>query len=76
MGRIRYFHKIKVTTGMTPHDFMTNIKLKRVCRVLKDEPHLFTSEPMRRLALSSISYFIKKLKEFSGTTPKLYWHRA
>lgn len=57
---------------MTPNDFVTNIKLKMACRMLKEEPHLTTSELAFRLGFSSTSYFIKKFKEFSGTIPKLY----
>lgn len=72
IGRSKYFTKIKAITGMTPNEFIINIKLKLAYRRIEQQPDISITELAMQLGFSSTSYFIKRFKEFSGMTPNQY----
>ncbi len=72
IGRTRYFAKIKAITGMTPNEFIINIKLKSACKRIERQPDIPITELSMQLGFSSPSYFIKRFKEFAGMTPSQY----
>ena len=72
IGRTKYFTKIKAITGMTPNEFIINIKLKLAYRRIEQQPDISITELAMQLGFSSTSYFIKRFKEFSGMTPNQY----
>ncbi len=72
IGRTKYFTKIKAITGMTPNEFIINIKLKLAYRSIEQQPDISITELAMQLGFSSTSYFIKRFKEFSGMTPNQY----
>ena len=72
IGRTKYFTEIKAITGMTPNEFIINIKLKLAYRRIEQQPDISITELAMQLGFSSTSYFIKRFKEFSGMTPNQY----
>lgn len=71
-GRTKYFAKIKAITGMTPNEFIINIKLKLAYKRMEEQPDIPITELAIQLGFNSSSYFIKRFKEFSGMTPNQY----
>jgi AraC-like DNA-binding protein len=58
-------------TGQTVFQYLTNLKINKACQLL-----LTTSMPISQIAtecgFESISFFTKKFKELTNTTPKAY----
>ena len=62
------YRKIKSTTGMTPIDFVRNIKMKRACMMLLSRKKNI-SEVAYSLGFSSPKYFTRCFKEVFDITP-------
>ena len=62
----QYFKKV---TGVTPKDYLTNIKLTRAKDMMKSGS---VTEAAMDLGYENISYFISLFKEKYGITPKQY----
>lgn len=72
MGRTKLFNKIKGITGLTPNEFVLNIKMKKAASLLKNSPDMTISEIAYQLGFSSSGYFGKCFKELYGVTPFNY----
>lgn len=72
IGRTRLFNKIKSITGLTPNDFIINIKLKKAALMLSAQNDLTISEIAYCLGFSSPGYFGKCFKEQFEVTPLQY----
>ena len=70
MSRSTLRRKLKALTGLTPLDFVRNIKLKYACTLLKDKTRV--DEVTYAIGLSSPKYFAKCFKEAFGLTPSEY----
>lgn len=70
MSRSTLSRKLKVLTGLTPLDFVRNIKLKHACTLLKTR--MSVAEVTYSIGLSSPKYFSKCFKEAFGLTPSDY----
>ena len=70
MSRSTLSRKLKVLTGLTPLDFVRNIKLKHACTLLKTR--MGVAEVAYSIGLSSPKYFSKCFKEAFGVTPSDY----
>lgn len=68
MSRSTLSRKLKVLTGLTPLDFVRNIKLKYACRLLKNKT-VSISDVAYHLGFSSPKYFTKCFKKELGVTP-------
>ncbi len=72
LGRTKLFLKIKGITGLTPNDFILNVRLKK-SQVLLEEPGERTiSEIAYDVGFNSPSYFIKRFRELYGVTPSQF----
>jgi len=71
-GRTKLFLKIKGITGLTPNDFILNIRLKRAQILLKQMDTKTVSEIAYEAGFNSPSYFIKCFRRFFGITPAQY----
>lgn len=71
MSKSTLHRKMKAITGLTPLDFVRNIKMKQACRMLT-EHELSISEIAYALGFTSPKYFTKCFKEEFGTTPSEY----
>ncbi len=72
MGRTKLFNKIKGITGLTPNDFILNIKMKKAASLLKNNPDMTVAEIAYKLGFSSPGYFSKCFKDFYSITPFNY----
>lgn len=72
MGRTKLFNKIKGITGLTPNDFILNLKMKKAASLLKNNPDMTVTEIAYKLGFSSPGYFGKCFKELYGVTPFSY----
>jgi signal transduction histidine kinase/ligand-binding sensor domain-containing protein/DNA-binding response OmpR family regulator len=72
LGRTKLFNKIKGVTGMTPNDFIMNVKMKKAAQLLIHHPEYNISNISDMLGFYSPKYFTKCFKEHIGVTPKVY----
>jgi signal transduction histidine kinase/ligand-binding sensor domain-containing protein/CheY-like chemotaxis protein len=72
LGRSKLYLKIKGITGMTPNDFILNIRLKTAATLLATETELNISEITYRFGFSTPRYFSKCFKELFGVSPLHY----
>lgn len=63
--------KIKAMTGLTPLDFIRNVKLKHACKLL-EEKTVKIAEVAYAMGFSSPKYFARCFKEEFGITPTEY----
>lgn len=70
MSRSTLSRKLKALTGLTPLDFVRNIKLKYACALLKSR--MGVAEVAYSIGISSPKYFTKCFKEAFGLTPSDY----
>ena len=68
LSRSTLSRKIKVLTGLTPLDFVRNIKMKYACKLLKNKSANI-SDVAYTLGFSTPKYFTKTFKEVFGMTP-------
>lgn len=72
ISRTKLFQKMKGITGLTPHEFIQNTKLKMAAKMLRDNPEYNISDIANNLGFSSLNYFGKSFKEFFGESPSGY----
>ena len=72
LGRTNLFAKIKGITGLTPNDFMLNIKLKVAAEYLINISEMNIADITYELGYSSPRYFNKCFKELFGLAPNIY----
>jgi signal transduction histidine kinase/DNA-binding response OmpR family regulator len=75
MSKSSLYRKIKSMTGLSPHDFIRNVKLKHACRLLKEKP-VSISEVAYAVGFSSPKYFAACFKSEFGVTPTEYQRAA
>ena len=75
LGRSKLYLKIKGITGMTPNDFILNIRLKTAASMLSNDTELNISDITYRLGFSTPRYFSKCFKELFGLSP-LHYRKA
>lgn len=71
MSKSTLYRKIKSMTGMTPLDFVRNIKMKRACMMLLDRTQNI-SEIAYAIGFTSPRYFSKCFKDEFGVSPTEY----
>lgn len=71
MSKSTLYRKIKSMTGMTPLDFVRNIKMKHACMMLLNWTQNI-SEIAYAIGFTSPKYFSKCFKEEFGVTPSEY----
>ena len=69
ISRSKLFSKVKEITGLTPNDFVVNIKLKKGAALLVENREMTVSEIAYGLGFASPGYFGKCFKESFGITP-------
>ncbi|MDG2166621.1 MAG: helix-turn-helix domain-containing protein, partial [Opitutales bacterium] len=75
MGRTSLYRKMKAVTGLTPHEFIKSMRLKRAAQLLSTG-NMNVSETYEEVGISTISYFSKIFREEYGCTPSEYRNRA
>ena len=74
MSKSTLYRKIKSMTGLTPLDFIRNIKMKRACMMLLTQ-QMNISEVAYAVGFSNPKYFSKCFKDEFGLTPSEYQQR-
>ncbi len=69
MSRSSLFAKFKALTGVTPNDYILNMKLKQAATLLKSNPQLQIVEISEQLGFNSQQYFSRCFKAKFNMTP-------
>lgn len=69
MGRTSLFSKFKGLTGMTPHEFIQNHRIKQATVLLRKHPEMRVNEIADRLGFVSTVYFSRCFKAQIGMSP-------
>lgn len=71
MGRTVFFNKLKSMTGMSPVEFIREMRIKRAAQLLEDRKHNIT-EVTYMVGMNDSRYFSKCFKNTYGITPSEY----
>ncbi|MCM1050444.1 MAG: helix-turn-helix domain-containing protein [Paenibacillus sp.] len=71
ISRAHLHRKMKELIGITPADFIRNIRLRRACEMLK-KPDVDISQVAVKLGFTSQPHFSSAFKRFTGVSPSEY----
>lgn len=71
LSRSHLYRKLEAILGMSPHEFMLSVRLKRAAQLLKTTPHNIT-EISEMVGFNTIRYFNRYFKQEFGATPSQY----
>ena len=71
MGRTVFFNKLKGMTGMSPVEFIREMRIKRAAQLLEDRKYNIT-EVTYMVGMNDSRYFSKCFKNTYGITPSEY----
>ena len=71
MGRTVFFNKLKSMTGLSPVEFIREMRIKRAAKLLKD-PRYNITEVTYMVGMNDSRYFAKCFKSTYGVTPSEY----
>ncbi|MFV0391554.1 MAG: two-component regulator propeller domain-containing protein [Paludibacteraceae bacterium] len=72
LGRSKLYLKLKGIIGMTPNDFIINVRLKTAASMLINDNDLNISDITYRLGFNTPRYFSKCFKDLFGISPLNY----
>ena len=79
MGRTAFFNKLKSLTGLSPVEFIREMRIKRAAQLLEDHNYNIT-EVTYMVGMNDSRYFSKCFKSTYGVTPSEYrrqkWEEA
>jgi len=75
ISRVQLYRKLKEIIGMTPSDFIRNIRLKRACTLLQ-KPDLDVTQVAYAVGFSSQPHFSTAFKRYTGFSPTEYKQRC
>lgn len=71
LSRAHLHRKMKELIGMTPSDYIRNIRLRRACELLR-RPDIEVTQVAYKLGFTSQSHFSAHFKRFTGYSPSEY----
>lgn len=71
VSRAHLHRKMKDLIGMTPSDYMRNIRLKRACELLK-RPDIEVTQVAYKIGFTSQPHFSSHFKRYTGFSPSEY----
>ena len=71
MGRTVFFNKLKSLTGLSPVEFIREMRIKRAAQLLEDRQYNIT-EVTYMVGMNDSRYFAKCFKATYGVTPSEY----
>ena len=71
MSRTAYYNKLKAITGLSPIDFIKQMRIKKALKLLED-PSLTVADIAYKTGFSDPKYFSKCFKAEMGMTPTQY----
>lgn len=72
MSRNTLYRKLQMLTGMSPVEFIRDIRLKKAATLLLASPEASVTDISHKVGFSSPSYFTRCFKEKFGVLPKEY----
>ena len=75
ISRVQLHRKLKDIIGMTPSDFIRNIRLKRACLLLQ-KPDVDVTQVAYAVGFSSQPHFSTAFKRYTGFSPTEYRQRC
>ena len=75
MGRTVFFNKLKSMTGLSPVEFIREMRIKRAAQLLEDRQYNIT-EVTYMVGMNDSRYFAKCFKNTYGVTPSEYRRTA
>ena len=72
MSRITLYRRIQEQTGMSPTDFIRDIRLKKAAQLLLQSPSATIADVARKVGFATPKYFSRCFKEKFGVLPKDY----
>lgn len=75
ISRVQLHRKLKELIGMTPSDFIRNIRLKRACKLLQ-KPDVEVTQVAYSVGFSSQPHFSTAFKRYTGYSPSEYKQRC
>lgn len=75
ISRVQLHRKLKDILGMTPSDFIRNIRLKRACQLLQ-KPDVDITQVAYAVGFSSQPHFSTSFKRYTGFSPTEYRQRC
>ena len=75
MGRTVFFNKLKSLTGLSPVEFIREMRIKRAAQLLEERQYNIT-EVTYMVGMNDSRYFAKCFKNTYGITPSEYRHAA
>lgn len=71
MGRTSFYNKVRALTGITPNEYLKDIRLRKAAEMLKDDD-FNVSEVCYRVGIGNPQYFATTFKKKFGISPKEY----
>lgn len=71
MGRTSFYNKVRLLTGLTPNEYLKDLRLRRAAEMLKDED-IYVSEVCYRVGMTNAQYFSTTFKKKYGISPRDY----
>jgi AraC-like DNA-binding protein len=75
MSRSNLLRRIQSLTGLSPVEFIRDIRLKHAAKMISEHPRLAMSEVAQRVGFATPSYFAKCFKKRFGILPTQYANR-
>ena len=75
MSRSNLLRRIQSLTGLSPVEFIRDIRLKHAAKMISEHPKLAMSEVAQRVGFATPSYFAKCFKKRFGILPTQYANR-
>lgn len=72
MSRANLYRKLQTLTGLSPTEFIRDIRLKQAAQLLKNYPDIAIGELSKHVGFQTPSYFAQCFKEKFGVTPSQY----
>ena len=72
MSRMNLYRKMQSLTGLTPSDFLRDIRLKKAAQILEAHPEASVNEVAAKVGFATPSYFSKCFKQKFGVLPSAY----
>lgn len=66
------YNKLRVLTGQNVTAFISSIRLKEACRILKQQPDITITELSMKVGFNTPKYFTKRFKKEFGVLPSEY----
>lgn len=72
MSRMNLYRRIQSLTGMSPSEFIRDIRLKKAAQIIKSNPAAPVNEVAAKVGFSTPSYFTKCFKQKFGVLPSKF----